>query len=122
MDLARTAIASPPPPYYAQVQGATPLPRLCTGLGAFHCPNYAQVQRASHCPSPLDGLLHSLLHGLRNALSLREQEQVVRTARLTVSAAHVEAAEGMKPHQSARAAAIHIEVPHVYSALRTLDV
>ena len=39
-------------------------------------------KRQLHCPSRLDGL--------RDALRLHEQEQVV-------SAAHVEAAEGMKP-------------------------
>ncbi len=59
---------------------------------------------------------------LRNALGLREQQQVIRSAGLGVGAAHIEAAEGVSPDHRARALAVQIEVADVELCLRAIEL
>ncbi|CDN43862.1 hypothetical protein BN871_DS_00070 [Paenibacillus sp. P22] len=54
--------------------------------------------------------LRNKLHFLRYELRLREQKQVIASARLGIGARHVEAAERMDPDESAGAFAVEVQV------------
>src|ERR1019366_893683 len=63
-------------------------------------------------PKRYPGLL-SLPDLLADALGLREQVEIVRSAGLGIGAGHVEAAEGVRAHHRSRALAVQVEVADV---------
>src|SRR2546425_7606151 len=59
---------------------------------------------------------------LRDRLGLREEQQIIRAARLAVRPRHVEASEGVDTDQRSRALAVDVEVARVAQPLRLLDM
>ena len=59
---------------------------------------------------------------LCNRLCLGKQQEIVRTTRLGICAAHVEAAKRVRAHHGAGALAVQVQVAHMELFTRALEV